>query len=228
MKIIDAHTHTDYITHDFQTDVVGCVCCATKESEWQQIVDLMQTDNRVYGAFGIHPWFVDDVKDGFDLRLKQVLNANSNYMVGEIGLDKYKPNMEKQMDVFVKQFNIAVELKRVVSLHCVGSWDKILHVLKQYKNKELPKMVMHNFNENEKILAQLLRYENMYFSLSKNAVYSKNCRIEQIPNNKILLETDAKKDCVLKDIILKISNIKNNENMPNIIYDNTKQVLNYA
>ena len=226
MKIIDAHTHIDYITPDSQVDVVECVCCATKESEWQKIVDLMKTDNRVYGAFGIHPWFIDEANDGFDTRLKQLLEKNSGCLIGEIGVDKYKPNIENQIDVFIKQFNIAIELKRNVCLHCVGAWDKILHILKQYKNKELPKIIVHNFNENEKILTQLLRWENVYFSLSKNAVYGKNCRIEQIPSNRILIETDGKKDCLLKDVVLKLSDIKNDENISNIIYDNTKRVLN--
>ena len=41
MKIIDVHTHMDYITQNFQTDVVGCVCCAVKESEWKKIVELV-------------------------------------------------------------------------------------------------------------------------------------------------------------------------------------------
>jgi TatD DNase family protein len=226
MKIIDAHTHIDRITQNFQTDVCGCICCATNESDWQKIIDLMKSDNHVYGAFGVHPWFVEDVKDDFDLRLRHVLKTNSNYMVGEIGLDKHKPNMEHQIDIFIKQFNVAVELNRIVSLHCVGAWDKMLYILKQYKNKKLPKIIVHRFDENEKILAQLLQYENVCFSLYKNAVYGKNCRIEQIPNNKILAETDADKDCLLKDIVLKISDIKNDENMPKIIYDNTKQVLN--
>lgn len=225
MKIIDAHTHIDYITCDVQPGVDGIICCAAKEDDWQKIIDLMKNDVHVYGAFGIHPWFVNDVVLGWEKRLIQLLQTNSNYMVGEIGLDKYKPDMEKQLEVFIKQFDISVKLKRIVFLHCVGAWDKILYIFKQYKKSELPIIVIHNFNENEQILARLLQYENMFFSLSKNSVYGKNCRIEQIPLNKILVETDGKKDVLLKDIIMKLSEIKNDANISNIIYDNTKRVL---
>lgn len=225
MKIIDAHTHIDYITSDLQPDVVGCVCCAVKEFEWQKIIDLMKSNNHVYGAFGIHPWFVNSVDKDFDVRLKKLLETNSNYMVGEIGLDKYKPDMEKQMDVFIKQFDIAINLKRIVCLHCVGAWDKILHVLKQYKKSELPIIIAHAFNEKEDILNKLLQYQNIFFSIGKNALYDRFCRIEQIPLDKILVESDADKNVLLTDVINTIGKKKNESNVGKIIYDNTKRVL---
>lgn len=223
MKIIDMHTHVDYITPDFQPDVVECVCCATTEDSWKKIVNLCNKDNRVYGAVGVHPWFVDSVDDGFDFRLEQLLASNSNYMIGEIGLDKYKPNMEKQQDIFIKQFEIAMKLKRIVFLHCVGAWDKILHILKQYRN--LPIIVVHDFNANKDILHKVSQYKNMYFSFGKNVLYDRNYCIENIDVNKILVETDGKKDVFLKDIIKKISDIKNDENIFDIIYNNTRRIL---
>ena len=226
MKIIDAHTHIDYITCDLQPDVVGCVCCAVGESDWNNIVDLAKQDKLVYGAFGVHPWFVESLKDGFDIRLENLLKTDSDYMVGEIGLDKHKPNMEKQVEVFVAQLDVAVKLKRTVFLHCVGAWDKILHILKQYKQNELPMLVVHNFDENDTILKQLLKYENVFFSISKNVVYDRNYRIEQIPINRILIETDAKKDVLLKDVLIRIITIKNDDGVPEIIYNNTLKVLN--
>ena len=223
MKIIDAHTHVDYITPDVQSGVVGCVCCSTIEDDWKKLIDLIEEDNRVYGAFGIHPWFVNLVQDDFDVRLKNLLETNLNYMVGEIGLDKYKPNMEKQMDVFIKQFDLAIRLNRPIFLHCVGAWDKILYVLKQYK--KLPIIVMHAFNGNENVLNNLLKYKNIYFSFNKNALYDRNNRIEQIPTNRILIESDGKKDVNLMKIIDEISSIKNESKIGDIIYNNMLRVL---
>lgn len=227
MKIIDAHTHIDYITYDFQPEVEAVVCCAVGEVDWKKIINLMKDDNRVYGAFGIHPWYVNDARDGWGERLEKLLKTDNRYMVGEIGLDKHRPDMENQIDVFIKQFDIAVNLKRIVFLHCVGAWDKILHILKQYKKSELPKIVVHNFNENENILTNLLQYENVFFSLSKNAVYGKNCRIEQIPLNRILVETDGK-NIDLIGIVNEIGKIKNESNIVNVIYNNTQRILKYG
>ena len=225
MKIIDAHTHIDYITSNFQPYVVGCVCCATNESDWKKIIDLCDKDNRVCGAFGLHPWFVDCCDNMVGARLEHLLNMNHDYMVGEIGLDKYKPNMDKQLDIFIMQLNTAIKLKRTVFLHCVGAWDKILHILKQYKKSELPIIVAHDFNGNQNIIEQLLQYENIYFSFSKNVIRAENCRIEQIPSNRILIESDGKQDISLVDVINEIAKIKNEPGIDEFIYNNTKRIL---
>ena len=226
MKIIDAHTHLDYITSNIQPDVVGCVCCATMENDWQKITNLIKIDKAVYGAFGVHPWFIDSVKKDFDKRLEVLLKSDSCYMVGEIGLDKHKPDMDKQIEFFIKQFDVAIKLKRIVCLHCVGAWDKFLHILKQYNKYDLPIIIAHGFNENEDILNKLLEYENIFFSLSKNSVYGKKCRIEQIPSYRILIESDGKNDVSLLGLIDSIAKIKNESNMADIIYNNTQRILN--
>lgn len=221
MKIIDAHSHIDYITHNIQTDVVGTVCCTTKESEWRPLIENMGGDKKLYGAFGIHPWFVDTVQDGFDTRLYDSLLSNDYLMVGEIGLDKYKPDMDKQIYVFTKQLDVAVRLHRSVFLHCVGAWDKVLHILKKYKASDLPILVAHDFNGSIEILDNLLKNYNMFFSYKK----ADSERIQQTPIDKLLIETDAKKDIILRDLVEKISDIKKENNVGITIYENTLKVL---
>ncbi len=226
MKIIDAHSHIDYITHQYQNDVVGTVCCTIDEFQWDILIDMISHSDKIYGAFGVHPWRVNFVDLDFDLRLESLLKTNRDFMVGEIGLDKNKPDMDKQIDVFVRQFDIAVKLKRSVFIHCVGAWDKILHILKQYNKSDLPIIVFHAFNASDDILKHLLmHYDNVYFSYGKNAIYGKNCRIAQIPIDKILVESDGNRDVVLCDIVNKISEIKNDVNASSVIYDNTQKVI---
>lgn len=221
MKIIDAHSHIDYISHNVQPAVVATVCCATCESEWQNLINITNVDKNVYGASGVHPWFVADIKDGFELRLENLLKSNDSFMIGEIGLDKYKPDMDKQIDVFQKQFEIAIKLKRSVFLHCVGAWDKILHILKQYKKSELPMIVAHGFNGSVEILDTLINNGNVFISFNKIVPEY----IQNTPINKILVETDGKNNIVLSDMVDKISNIKSENNAGEIIYENTLKVL---
>lgn len=226
MQIIDAHSHIDYITHNFQDSVVGTVVCTTQESEWTTLESLMRGNKNIFGAFGIHPWFIDSIENGFESRLENLLNNNASYMIGEIGLDKYKPDMERQIYVFQKQFDIGVKLKRTIFMHCVGAWDKILHILKQYKKSDLPIIVFHAFNASDDVLNHLLsNYDNVMFSISKNTVYSENSCIERIDINKILIETDGKSNVILKDVIDKITQIQHNDDIHDIIYNNTRKVL---
>lgn len=225
MKIIDAHSHIDYITHNHQNCVVGTVCCTNDESQWATLMGIIKSDKNIYGAFGVHPWFVNDALDGFEIRLGQLLKNNSDYMVGEIGLDKYKTNMDKQIDMFTKQFDLAVKLKRTVFLHCVGAWDKILHILHQYKESDLPIIVAHAFNGNNDILQKLLQYNNIMFSFNKIDKRGGFDCIEQIPDNRILVESDGKSDSDLVQLVQFITDIKKDINMPDIIYDNTQRVI---
>ena len=225
MKIKDAHSHIDYITHKHQNCVVGTICCTNDESQWAILADMIKSDTNIYGAFGVHPWFVNDVLDGFEIRLEQLLKNNSDYMVGEIGLDKYKTNMDKQIDMFTKQFDLAIKLKRVVFLHCVGAWDKILHILKQYKKSELPIIVAHAFNGNDDILQKLLQYNNIIFSFNKIDKRGGFGCIEQISSNRILVESDGKPNSDLVRLVQLITDIKKSVNMSDIIYDNTQRVI---
>ncbi len=226
MKIIDAHSHIDYITHKYQSDVVGTICCTTDESQWSKLIDIMNQDSNVYGAFGVHPWFVDSVKDEFEKRFEQLLKRDTRFMIGEIGIDKNKPNIDKQIDLFTIQLNLAVKLKRTIFLHCVGAWNKILHILKQYKQSELPVIVAHAFNGNEDILQKLLVYSNVFFSFNKIDVCSRNCCIEQIPKTRILIESDGKTKVILTQLIETITDIKSDETMSNVIYENTQRIIN--
>ena len=227
MKIIDAHTHIDSVLKPWQPNVVAVVCCATNESDWLNLDDVCKNNKRVYGAFGIHPWFVNTVQDNFDVRLENLMLKNARYMIGEIGLDKYHPDMDKQIDVFATQLNLAIKLHRNVFIHCVGAWDKMLNVFKNCKNLNSPIFVIHAFNENDDILNKLLMYENIMFSIGKNALCSEKCRIDKIPSNRILIESDGKSDVLLNDIMNKIIQIKNDKNIPDIIYNNTAKVLNH-
>ena len=227
MNIIDAHTHIDYMTHKIQSCVDSVVCCATDESMWDDLIEINTKDKNVYCAFGIHPWYIDSVKEGFDKRLEDALKTNRSFLVGEIGLDNNKPDMERQIDIFIKQFDIAIKLQRNVFIHCVGAWEKILHILKQYNKSDLPYIIFHAFNGNESIIKQLTKNygDKVLFSFNKIDIYTEIRRIEQIDIKQILVESDGKKDSDLHNLINKISNIKNEENISDIIYNNTKRVL---
>ncbi|EEB08703.2 TatD DNase family Scn1 [Schizosaccharomyces japonicus yFS275] len=85
-------------------------------------------------------------------RLRHFLYKHPNALIGEIGLDKsfripsgpynsrsslpqgplspYYVNMEHQIEVFEQHMNLAAELQRPVSIHCVQTYDLLLTLLK--------------------------------------------------------------------------------------------------
>lgn len=182
-KYIDAHCH---LFDEKLPDNIGAIVNATRPADWGDVIKQANQNINVWGAIGVHPWFVSDLTDGWDAPLRDLLVANSDITVGEIGLDKHKPDMETQIDVFVRQMDLAVELGRGVHVHCVGAWDKMFAVLKKYRYKQPPFMLFHRFSGNAGDVARLVADYNAYFSFSGAGRV-----IADVPRDRILAETDS-------------------------------------
>ena len=183
MKYTDAHCHIT--TPLCPPDIIGRICNATTEVDWQKLTEIANKQTHI--CIGIHPWHIQTAVNGWDDRMRKILQSNPHVMVGEIGLDKYYLDIDRQIDFFTKQLRIAIELNRPVHLHIVGTWDKILHILKNHKN--LPLIVVHAFNGNNDIMGALAEY-NAYFSYKlQNSHISDTARTT--PIDKILVESDC-------------------------------------
>lgn len=183
-KYFDAHCHL--IDADLPDNVCAIVN-ATKMTEWANVLNQVRVNHNLWGAVGVHPWFVDGLDNGWDVRLFDLLKSDSGILVGEIGLDKYKPNMDAQIEVFVRQFKIAVELQRGVNVHCVGAWDKMQHLLKVCRADRLPFVLFHRYKGAVDEIEKLSRKYNAFFSYR-----DVDCqRIARTPNDRILIETDS-------------------------------------
>ena len=184
MHYFDAHLHLvddDMILRAANKGVRTFFVNAAKMSDWQPVLDQSNRLLGVYPCLGIHPWFIHEATPLWENDLKQLLKENPMAMVGEIGLDGTKPNMEKQMDFFFRQMKIADDMGRAVHIHCVKAWPQMLEILGQFKGV---KILMHRFSGDE-VLVQKLRFMNAYFSVLNANVLS------VIPDNRVLVETDA-------------------------------------
>lgn len=154
---------------------------ATSQSDWQQVLDVSERILGVYPCLGIHPWYVDTAVGNWEDELIDLLRSHPLAMVGEIGLDKGRPNYLLQQDIFRRQLQIAADLNRPVHIHCVKAWDEMLEIIGEFRDV---KMLLHRFSGDE-ILVQKFRMLNAYFSVLNDKVY------EVIPDNRLLVESDA-------------------------------------
>lgn len=180
-KYIDAHCH---LFDEKLPDNIGAIVNATKLSEWRGVVDMANENENVFGAVGVHPWFISELDVGWDAQMCKLLEQNPEIMVGEIGLDKHKPDIGAQINVFARQMEIATELGRGVHVHCVGAWDKMFAVLKKYKSKQPPFMLFHRFSGNAGDVARLVADYNAYFSFRDSVQVN-------VPHDRIVVETDS-------------------------------------
>lgn len=194
VKIFDIHCHLPEKSATSYPDnrIVGCVYNSQSESDWGTICEECKKSDFAFGALGIHPWNIQDIKTGWQHRLARLLEADSKLMVGEIGLDKYKPDLQTQEQVFTEQLNIARLLNRPVQIHCTGAWDKVQYIFKRLGKKLPPAIIFHSFNASPEIQKQLLKIENAYFSFSPRSIKENKIRLlKDCPPNRVLIESDS-------------------------------------
>lgn len=198
MKYIDAHCHlsnpenfSDVFMRANANGIVGCVLNSVSESDWQSISKLTHDNANIRGAIGIHPWYTETVSKAWQDNLIYLLNTNPNLMIGEIGLDKTRDNFASQEKVFISALEIAIKFNRIINLHCVHAWERVLEILKSYHH-ELPTIVAHGFDGTQNAIDF---NANIYFSYSPNIANPKYKRMAEsvlrVPKNKILIESDS-------------------------------------
>ena len=190
MQYTDAHCHIVPTTIS-DPDVIGRICSATCESDWKTFTE--NTDDETFICIGLHPWYIQTAQNGWLNRMTNILRTSPNVMVGEIGLDKNTPDMPRQIQIFTGQLEMAAALRRPVHLHCVGAWDKILHILKEHKNALPPAILAHRFSGDPDLIEKLTNDYNMSFSYHAAPQVGEkfSARVLATPSDKLLIESDA-------------------------------------
>lgn len=233
MKYTDAHCHIPP-TDQSEPTVVGRICNATRESEWQKLIKNAGAGNFV--CIGIHPWHIETLRDGWQARLRDTLMANPHIMVGEVGLDKHYENMPLQIQTFTTQLEIAAQFARPLHLHCVGAWDKILHILKEHLSALPPVILAHGFNGSPNLIQKLAHEYNMYFSYHTPARASAKwvARISATPRDRLLTESDAfdtqSQIQILRATVQKLATILGDtpDELSAQIYTNFQRITSYV
>lgn len=166
--------------------VSGC----DKESI-DESIELVKKYNNLYLTIGFHPEFANQINDDDLKLLEEKLKFNKIVGLGEIGLDYYyvQDNKDKQKELFEKQLKLAEKLNLPIVVHSREATKDTIDILKKYKLKG----VIHCFSgsvESAKI------YVDMGYKIGIGGVVTfKNSNlfkvVESIGVENIVLETDA-------------------------------------
>lgn len=152
-----------------------------------EILDLIKRYDNMYGAIGLHP---ENCLEYFDYNIFNNL-PEKIVAIGEIGLDYHygKDDMDKQIEVFRKQLEIAQDLNIPVVIHSRDATLDTMIILKEYNVKG----VIHSFSGSYETAVEYLK---MGFKLGVNGVVTfKNAKLKDVyiklkPSD-IVLETDS-------------------------------------
>jgi len=203
MQLIDSHCHLDFPEFDNDRDelietckqqgvakfIVPGVSCVT----WQRLHEITSQYSECYAAFGLHPYFIEEHQSSDIKELEKVVKNHQPIAIGEIGLDYYVRdlNKQKQQEIFHKQLALAYEFNLPVILHVRKAHDDVLRALRKYKVKG---GVAHAFNGSQQ---QAEQYLNLGFKLGfggaltyDNAVHLRKLA-QTLPLEALVLETDS-------------------------------------
>ena len=169
---------------------VGASIASTKKT-----IELVQRYPFLYGAVGIHPSETEELKEEDMLWLKKASVQKDIVAIGEIGLDYYwpEPDREIQKKWFIRQLALASEVKLPVIIHSRNAAEDTLEILKEW-DKDKTGGVIHCFSYSKEIAREYLSM-GYYFGIGGVLTF-KNARklveaVGIIPMEKILLETDC-------------------------------------
>lgn len=158
----------------------------------------------LYSA-GIHPKDIDEENIENQFKWLQSVISEKCFAIGECGLDStVLSSMKLQEEVFLRQIQMANDLKKPIIVHCVR---KFYEVISFRKFSQQP-MIVHGFNKKEKVAEDLLK-NNFYLSFGKAVLYNLSLQntVKKIPLDKFFLETDNDNFNVA-DLYLKVSELK--------------------
>lgn len=184
LKYFDAHCHLENISAP-ETGV-GRIINAARYSDWPFVVAGVSL--YTYGAIGIHPWYISELPNDWDARLYDTLVQNPDLMVGEIGLDKHRPDIQGQTSVFIRQLEIAHSLGRGVHVHSTGTLNRITEILDSCRNVLPPFILFHRYSGSASQMVRLSEKYNAYFSFCDASAIN---RSGSVPTGRILSETDS-------------------------------------
>lgn len=203
--IFDTHAHYDDEAFDEDRDEVltslrkrgvGTVVNVGASMEGsRRSVSLSEEYEFVYSAVGVHPDEVGELREEDMEWMREQLQKPKVVAVGEIGLDYYwdKEGHDLQKKWFLRQLELAKELKKPVIIHSREAAADTMELLKANYHGEMP-MVMHCYSYSME-MAREYRKMGLYLGIGgvltfKNAKKLKETVLES-PMEYLLLETDC-------------------------------------
>jgi TatD DNase family protein len=205
MMLVDTHIHLDQ--EDYKNDLPEVISGANEKDVGLMLVpnvdsSTSETVLNVCSAFpdscfpmmGLHPTSVKENYTDELEHIEKILYKHQFIAVGEIGIDLYwdKTFFKEQEIVFIRQMEIARELKLPAVIHSRKSLEEILQIIKKNNLGDIP-AVFHCYPGSVEQAKQLTGAG--YFLGIGGVVTFKNAHmaevVRQMPLEFILLETDG-------------------------------------
>lgn len=176
--------------------VEAIVCPGTNIDSCLKSVQLAKENDIVYACVGFHPEDFEELTKEDEQKLISLAKNAKVVAIGEIGLDYHfrSDNKDFQKYLFVRQLEIAHDLKKPVVVHVRDAMEDVISILHEHKDLLVYGGVIHCFggdvNDAKRLLDLGLDFTFGGICTFKNSKTMKDV-IQFLPLDRILLETDT-------------------------------------
>lgn len=208
LRLYDAHNHlqderfagrqAELLSVAARQGVAGMVVNGSCEEDWPQVLAVARSATpagvRIVPSFGYHPWYIHERTGQWQQNLVHFLDQVPS-AVGEIGLDRWKPELayDGQEEVFCAQLQLAAERNLPVSIHCLQAWGRMFDLLKSGP-RPARGFLLHSYGGSKEMVKPLADL-GAYFSLPGYYAHERKSRqretFRRVPAERLLIETDA-------------------------------------
>ena len=256
MEYFDTHAHYDddkfnedreeVLKKIYNAGVTRCINMGCDIESAKKAIEIANNHDFIYAAVGLHPEEIPQSEEEMwktIFQIKDLAVQNKKVVaIGEIGLDYYwnKENKEIQKQAFIKQIELANELRVPVSIHTRDAIDDMISIIRNYKIENSGVLHCCPFNR------ELVKHgvdNGLYIGFGGTSTFknSKNAKeiVYMVPDDRILIETDSpylspepkrgtrNDSSNLQFIVEKIAEYKNTEpeKMAKLTYENATRLF---
>lgn len=202
-KFFDTHCHPPIDEDAFkgqlleavEAGVDGLITVGSDLDSSRVLVSLAEQYPDVYATCGLHPHAAEEFDANALETVAALCRSDAVCAVGEIGLDYYYDNSDRQlqMRVFREFIKLANRLTLPLIIHCRDAYDDCLTILKEELVADT-RFEIHSFTGSLEWLAAILDMGG-YVGFNgivtfKNAENVRSA-LKRVPQDRLLLETDA-------------------------------------
>lgn len=178
-----------------QTTIHRIVNIGSSLGACRRTIGLMEEYDFIYGALGVHPTDSGELTENDIQWLKEQCALEKCVAVGEIGLDYYwdEPEREIQKKWFVRQLHLAKEVALPVVIHSRDAAQDTVDIMKA-EHAEESGGVIHCFSYGKE-LAKIFLDMGFFIGVGGVVTFNNGRKLKEVvdyvPLDRIVIETDC-------------------------------------
>lgn len=188
MDLYDAHFHPENYVDG--KGIAGGLCCSASMNDWEKVLGISRKNRKIIPCVGVHPWNIGTINDGIWTEMRHTASRTGAF-IGEIGLDKLRPDVKMQEKIFAEQLLIAKEIGRPAIIHCVREYGRLLEMIKETNPG---RFMIHAFNGSPETMRQVIAmggFASFGPGLANEKAKKSRAAFLSVPIDKFMLESEG-------------------------------------